>query len=103
MTHLVQLLLPVYDNHGRRIAPDHFGLVRIELMQKFGGATFYTRAPAVGLWKNDEGTVDQDDVIMVEIVVDRLDAQWWAGYRHTLEHRFSQDEILVRAFPIERL
>ena len=62
MPHLVQILLPIYDNHGSKFAPEVYGQVRSQLTESFGGLTAYTRAPAEGLW----GTGDQvkrDDIV----------------------------------------
>jgi hypothetical protein len=42
-------------------------------------------------------------VIMIEVVVERLDREWWVAYRERLEARFAQKEIHLRAMPIERL
>jgi hypothetical protein len=101
--HLVQLLLPLYDDAGRRIPRQRFDQVREELTQRFGGMTAYVRAPAEGTWKEQSGTVDRDDLIMCEVIVESLDRAWWARYRERLEALFGQRELLVRASPVERL
>ena len=101
--HLVQLLLPLYDNAGRRMPQREFSAVRDELTQRFGGSTAYLRSPAEGTWKEQGGVVDRDDVIMYEVMVEELDRDWWASYRMHLEARFGQRELLMRAFPVERL
>jgi hypothetical protein len=101
--HLIQLLLPVYANNGRRVPQQEFAAVRDELTQRFGGMTAYLRSPAQGTWKDERGAVDRDDVIMCEVVADELDRNWWTGYRLQLQKRFGQRELLVRAFPVERL
>lgn len=101
--HLVQMLLPMYGSHGAAIPASSFIDVRNELTQRFGGVTAYTRAPAVGLWKPDDGSVERDEVVMVEVVVEALDRAWWNRYRHELEHRFHQKEILIRAIDIKTL
>jgi hypothetical protein len=36
-------------------------------------------------------------------MVDPLDRTWWKGYRHTLEERFRQEKLLVRALQVETL
>jgi hypothetical protein len=101
--HLVQLLLPLYDNAGRRVPRERFDEVREELTQGFGGMTAYVRSPAQGTWREEGGQVDRDDVIMCEVIVEALEREWWAGYRARLEARFGQRELLIRAHPIERL
>jgi hypothetical protein len=101
--HLVQLLLPVYDNAGRPVPHQQFGAVRDELTERFGGVTAFVRSPAQGTWKEEGGAVDRDDVIMCEVMVDALDRGWWSDYRTRLEARFGQRELLMRAFTVERL
>ena len=95
--HLVQLLLPLRDNAGNAFGRDEFDEVRRELMERFGGATLYARAPAVGLWKDDEGEVARDDVLVAEVMADHLDREWWRLYRADLERRFRQEQFVVRA------
>lgn len=100
--HLVQLLLPLYDNEGRPFAEAGFRAVREELLEKFGGVTAYSRAPADGFWADGAG-VQRDQVLAYEVMVEALDRPWWAAYRAQLERRFRQEELVVRALPIERL
>jgi len=100
---LVQLFLPVYANDGSPFPKAQFDAVRTELTDKFGGVTAYLRSPAVGLWEDADGDVCRDDVILFEVMANALDRPWWNSYRHTLEERFRQDEVLVRATEIERL
>lgn len=101
--HLVQLFLPLRDNRGRAFDKALFGEVRAALAERFGGSTAFVRAPAAGLWEGDDGDLQRDDLVLVEVMVDTLDHAWWRDYRKALERRFRQDAILVRALPIEVL
>jgi hypothetical protein len=101
--HLVQLLLPLRDNEGKPFPREMLEGVRHTLTERFGGVTAHLRAPAAGAWKDDEGDVARDDVVIVEVMDEDVDRAWWAGYRGTLEDRFRQDEIVIRATAIERL
>jgi hypothetical protein len=101
--HLIQILLPLYDNQGNPFARAELERVHTELADRFGGVTAYLRSPARGVWKEGEGEQAHDDVVMVEVVAERLDHAWWAAYREELERRFRQEEILIRALPAERL
>ena len=94
---LIQILLPLYDNDGQRFGETAFGETRAELLEKFGGLTAYQRAPAKGLWKTDGGEVARDDVVILEVMVESLDRAWWQTYRGTLQRRFRQDVIVIRA------
>ncbi|HEY8357368.1 MAG TPA: hypothetical protein VIL30_07875 [Ramlibacter sp.] len=99
--HLVQILLPLQDNAGEPLPQALFAAVREELVDRFGGLTAYTRAPASGVWE-DAGEKQRDDIVVYEVMDDALDRGWWTRYRQELEHRFEQEEIVVRAQAIER-
>jgi hypothetical protein len=101
--YLVQLLLPLYDNAGRRHPHEQFARVRDELTARYGGVTAYLRSPAQGTWTAASGEIDRDEVVMCEVMVGNLDRPWWANYRQALERRFGQEELVVRATPLERL
>lgn len=101
--HLIQVLLPLYDNDGRPLSKDLFRAVAAELADRFGGLTAYTRAPAEGLWKEDEETTARDDIVIYEVMADRLDRAWWKTYRSGLEARFRQEQVVVRAQVVEIL
>ena len=103
MPHLVQILLPLRTCDGSDQPPVLFAEVRDELTQRFGGVTAYSRSPATGLWKNTEAEVEREQVIMVEVVVDAFDRDWWTQYRDRLARRFDQEEIHARALAIERI
>ncbi len=97
--HLVQLLLPLYNNSGMRFEENLYKEVRDELVTRFGGITAYTRAPVHGLWQESKQIV-RDDLIIYEIMVETLEEDWWRGYRLILENRFQQQSLVVRAYPI---
>ena len=98
---LVQLLLPIHDRGGAPLPNEMFARVRAELTERFGGVTAYTRSPAIGLWKRDDEATERDQVVMVEVVVEDFDRQWWSAYRARLETRFGQDEMHARAIAVE--
>ena len=100
--HLVQILLPLFDPDGQRFGREAYDEVARQLTERFGGLTAYTRAPAAGLWK-EGGETQRDDIIVYEVMVPALDADWWAGYRRQLEQRFRQEELVVRAQEMVRL
>lgn len=102
--HLVQLLLPLYDNDGGATSGSELRRVRDELTERFGGLTVYSRAPVEGLWEEPrDGERVRDDLVIYEVMVDRLDAEWWGTYRRSLEARLRQEELVVRALEIRRL
>lgn len=101
--HLVQVLLPTHRRNGAAVASEEFARVRVELTERFGGVTAYSRSPATGLWKRDDEEVERDQVIMIEVVVEVFDREWWARYCEQLETRFGQEEVLARALAMERI
>jgi hypothetical protein len=101
--HLVQLLLPLSDTAGRPFPRSHYDDLALQLTERFGGVTAYTRAPATGLWESGNGERVRDQVIVYEVMVEELDREWWIALRRALEARFEQDELVIRAQPSERL
>jgi hypothetical protein len=94
---LVQLLIPLYDNDGRAFDTREYDRLRVELADRFGGVTAYTRAPARGVWRGDSGETSRDDIVIFEVMTTDLDHKWWTAFRKELEERFRQDELIVRA------
>lgn len=101
-TYLVQLFLPLRGQDGTRIPPGVLHAVRKELVERFGGVTGHLRAPAQGLWENDGG-VEQDDVVILEVVVDTFDETWWTDYKKQLETRFGQKSLHGRVMALSLL
>lgn len=101
--HLIQLLLPLYDNDGTDIPHELFRQVRDELVERFGGLTAHSRAPLSGLWQEPEGETVRDDLVVYEVMADVIEEAWWGKYRQTLEQQFRQESIVIRAQPIRLL
>jgi hypothetical protein len=101
--HLIQLLLPLHDNHKQAFPTAYFNQVREDLTNRFGGVTAFLRSPAVGLWKENPAEINRDEVVMFEVVTEQLDKDWWADYRKQLQDRFRQQEILIWASGITKL
>jgi hypothetical protein len=100
--HLVQILLPLADNDGRRFGNAAYARVRSELAERFGGITSFTRAPAEGMWR-EGGHTNRDDIVVFEVMTRDLDRPWWERYRAELEDRFQQEAIVIRAIRVEML
>jgi hypothetical protein len=73
------------------------------LTDRFGGLTAYPRAPATGLWEEDPGHTIREEMVVYEVMVERLEPSWWAMLRRRLEQQFEQDELVVRAQEVQRL
>lgn len=88
----------VNEKRGRRRVR-----ARDELAERFGGVTAYRRSPAEGLWKEEGGEINRDDVFVYEVVAEDLDREWWKQYGAELAERFHQEEMMIRAIAVERL
>ena len=101
--HLVQILLPTYDNEGLAIPREVFHAIGTELVQRFGGLTAHTRAPAEGLWVAPGHEAKRDDIAVFEVMTPEIDEAWWSNYRKNLEKRLYQESIVIRSHAIQLL
>jgi hypothetical protein len=44
-----------------------------------------------------------DDIIVFEVMTEKLDVSWWRNYRCQLEQEFRQDAIVARASAVTLL
>jgi hypothetical protein len=101
--YLIHILLPLNDNEGRPHGKELLRAVADQLTEKFGGLTAHTRAPAEGLWKDGLSGMSKDEIVIYEVMAEKLERDWWREYRRRLEGRFEQEEIVVRAQEVEQL
>ena len=100
--YLIQVLLPLADNRGKRISRESFVAVKDELSRRFGGVTAYVQSPAEGQWM-DNGRKSIDQVITVEVMSGGAHRKWWRRYRKALEVKFRQKQVIVRMHRTELL
>ena len=65
---------------------------RETLVERFGGITAHMQAPAKGLWRDGSAT-HKDDLVIFEVMLRKVDR---SHYRHLLQKRFRQKELLVQ-------
>lgn len=99
---LVQILLPVNDNDGKPFAEGVLRGIHEELSNRFGGLTAYERSPARGVWHQD-GDQHRDDIVIVEVMADTREDDWWRSFRERLEKQLGQKELVIRSTTIKRL
>ncbi len=46
--------------------------------------------------------MERDEVVMVEVVTEAFDREWWRAFAATFETRFAQESIHVRAIAFRR-
>ena len=103
LMHLIQILLPVYDNDGIAFSKHEYALVRDELTERFGGITTYLRSPAEGFWKESPLLTIHDEIVIYEVMTKNLDRVWWCSYREELARRYRQELLIVRVSEIQLL
>ena len=101
--HLIQVLLPLYDNNKQPFAKALYDDIRDQLKDSFGEVTFYRHTPAEGLWNDETGKTNFDELITAEVMTDTLNKEWWQQFKHQLEQIFKQDEIVIRSTEFEKL
>ena len=101
--HLVQILLPLYDNAGRPLSRELYSALARDLTARFGGLTAHTRAPAEGLWREGRAETVRDDIVIYEVMTDAVDEGWWRAFRARLERDFRQDAVVIRAQEVRLL
>lgn len=99
---LVQLLLPLNDNSGKKFPKIFFEDIKEALINEFRGVTTFSQSPAEGIWE-DEGYVQKDQIIVYEVMVDTFDQNWWRDFTSGLEKKFKQDKIMLRWFDVSML
>lgn len=100
---LVQIFLPLYDNNKQLFQESAYNGVRNRLKEQFGGVSFYRNTPVEGLWKDESGKTNYDELIIAEIMIHDLNKEWWKQFKQDLEQVFKQEEILIRSFVVEKL
>lgn len=99
---LVQILLPTFQRDGTLVPKSVFDHVAHELTEKFGGVTSYLRAPAEGRWQSGTGT-EHDQIVVVEVMTEEIDAAYWSALRQRLERELAQDRIIIRCHTVQLL
>ena len=100
--HLIEILLPLFDDQKQPIAGDLYDRLAGQLTDKFGGVTSFSRAPAEGRWR-DGGATAHDDIVVLEVMTETLERAWWSELRVRLMREFKQDDVVIRSSRIERL
>lgn len=95
---VIEVFLPLDTGAGLPIPRETIEGLVAGLADRFGGATAFTREPADGLWKT-QTTIQRDRIIIVEVIVNQVDQEWWRSYKRRLEQEFNQDEVMIRVTP----
>jgi hypothetical protein len=97
------MLLPTKDNAGTPYPDSFWQRLKRDMVERFGGVTAYTRAPAEGVWSGPADGAKAEDICIVEVMVSQIDEKWWHRYRADLENDWAQQKVVVRATPFVEL
>lgn len=100
---LFQIFVPLKDNEGNQFTENHFINLRDELTSRFGGVTIYNRSPVKGLWKESEGRMVADEMIIFEVMTENVDGRYWNDLNLRLQAAFLQEEIMMRYHEVTRI
>jgi hypothetical protein len=98
---LIQILLPTVDGRGAPVPKAMLRTLAAELARRFGGVTSYLHAPAEGLWHVAGEAAERDDIVVLEVMTDHFDRDFWRALKTRLEAQLTQSEIVVRAQAID--
>lgn len=101
--HVIEIFLPLNRRDGAAQPAERIGELRRELLERFGGLTAFTRAPAEGLWADESDRVERDRIVILEVMAEEIDRGWWTALRERLERELDQEEVLIRASAVDRL
>ena len=95
MSRLIEILLPLTDASGTRRPSQRAGCQLRRSHELHAGARR-------GRW-HVGGSTEHDDIVVIEVMAPTFDRGWWTSLKAKLEHRFSQDVIVIRAHAVEVL
>src|SRR6266511_87715 len=89
------LFVPLYDNDGRPVEPQTFQALQQQLLQQFGGLTFFPQ-PNQGFWTM-AGLTYRDAIVIYRVITsDAQEARrFWSALKERLKHELQQEEILI--------
>ena len=96
--YLIEILLPLCDNDGHPFAQDLSNRAR-RAYGTYDGVT----APPGRLPNETKAARIQDDIIVYEVMMEKVNRDGWKQYRVSLERTFRQEEIVVRAIAFDKL
>ena len=89
------LFVPLYYNDGRQIEPQKFQDLQTQLLDQFGGLTFFPQ-PNEGFW-TIAGITYRDEIVIYRVITsDEPDARrFLSELKEQLKAMFQQEEILI--------
>lgn len=97
------LFLPLYYNDGKPIEARKFQEVQEQLLEQFGGLTFFPQ-PNEGFWTM-AGITYRDEIVIYRVLAakTRTARKYLAELKSKLKQDFRQEEILIVERDVETL
>jgi hypothetical protein len=97
------LFVPLYYNDGRQVEPEKFQDVQQQLLEHFGGLTFFPQ-PNEGFW-TVAGITYRDEIVIYRVITsDEQEARrFLSQLKARLKEAFQQEEILIVERDVETL
>jgi hypothetical protein len=97
------LFIPLYYNDGRPVEPQQFQALQQQLLDQFGGLTFFPQ-PNEGFW-TVAGITYRDAIVIYRVLTsDAQEArQFLSALKERLKEQLQQEEILIVERDVETL
>jgi hypothetical protein len=88
------IFLPLEYNDGTAVEMEKFAAVKQQLLQRFGGVTYFPQANE-GAWQSDD-VVYRDRIVIYRVLTDEAAARdFLSALKTTLKDTFQQKSILI--------
>ena len=97
------LFVPLYYNDGRSVEPQKFQVLQQQLLDQFGGLTFFPQ-PNAGFWTM-AGITYRDEIVIYRVITsDEQEARrFLSALKERLKEEFQQEDILIVEREVETL
>ena len=97
------LFVPLYYNDGRQVEPQKFQTLQTQLLDQFGGLTFFPQ-PNQGFWTM-AGITYRDEIVIYRVLTsDEQEAhRFLSNLKERLQEEFQQADILIVERDVETL
>ena len=97
------LFIPLYYNDGRPIEPQKFQDLQQQLLDQFGGLTFFPQ-PNEGLWTM-AGVTYRDEIVIYRMITsnEQEARRFLSDLKEWLKEELRQEEILIVERNVETL
>ena len=97
------LFVPLYYNDGRLVEPQKFQTLQQQLLEQFGGLTFFPQ-PNEGLW-TVAGITYRDAIVIYRVITSDAQAarRFLAALKARLKEALQQEDILIVERDVETL